>query len=440
MASAAVSYGVWSFVLLILVFGGDLAGCILMSQRRSTTAAFRIRHPTITIMFTLTLALFLAVKNFVTQVFPEKSYLLWDVIASVNLAGFCPSLYFIRTWKIVFDSETLSARSRRSIVAHSWYLSHQTAGSEDLLFWAVLVSFALHNIAGVIIAAAGNVIFSTAADGYTLTESKAGIAAFVSVIFYTIASFVLGLRVGVAIPSSETYFWLRIEICASLFAVAVFACVWFAMTINGRTSDALIFLNLVCALVLVSNVVVTIIGSSRDGKQARMFNSSNPTPLRKTVQSRQSATSPAKEADLERLRNKYNAGIHLRELFEETELMEKFRQFLEAEFSSENLLFLEDVVRFRHLCKDAPESRVKEKSKVVFDKYLAKNAPYQINLDSSIIHDLRTVYFAGNATATMFDEAEKEILDLLEKDAFRRFLQSLNFKYMSMSESRLSGV
>eukprot|EP00475_Leptophrys_vorax_P030361 TRINITY_DN45433_c0_g1_i1.p1 TRINITY_DN45433_c0_g1~~TRINITY_DN45433_c0_g1_i1.p1 ORF type:complete len:472 (-),score=98.53 TRINITY_DN45433_c0_g1_i1:61-1383(-) len=433
MSSSSVGYGVWSMFLLLLVFGGNIGGCVLMSQRRTTTSAFRIRHPYLTMLFTLSLALFLAVKNFVNKVYPSSSFLLWDVIASLFLAGFCPFLYFLRTWKILFDSETLAARSRRAMVVHSWFLSHQSIGSEEFLFWAVLVAFGVHAIAGVIVAASIGAILNTTNDGITFSTRGAAIAAFLILMVLVIVSFVMGIRVGVAVPQSETYFWLRIEILSTLLTVIVFSCIWIAMIVKGRADDAMVFLNVATALVLTINVVITVLGSAREGKQARMFNAT----IRKSVTKKPSA-SPATEQDLERLRQKYPQGMGIQVLFEEVELLEKFRIYLEQELATENLLFYEDVERFKHICKDSPEARVKEKAKNLFDKYLAKNAPYQINLDADTVRDLRTMYFSGNVTPTMFDEAQKEILDLMEKDTFRRFLQSHRFTYMSMSESRLS--
>ncbi|XP_043940659.1 regulator of G-protein signaling 8-like [Protopterus annectens] len=96
-----------------------------------------------------------------------------------------------------------------------------------------------------------------------------------------------------------------------------------------------------------------------------------------------------------------------------------FRNFLQTEFSEENIEFwvaCEDFKKTKMSAKIAP------KAHNIFTEFIGIQAPKEINLDShtreQIIADLKS------PTLSCFDVAQKRIYSLMEKDSYPRFLKS----------------
>ncbi|XP_054157243.1 ras guanine nucleotide exchange factor R-like [Oppia nitens] len=104
-----------------------------------------------------------------------------------------------------------------------------------------------------------------------------------------------------------------------------------------------------------------------------------------------------------------------------------FRAFLSREFSEENIEFWMACEEF----KKCRQSKLSQKSRKIFDDFLAVKAPKEVNLDPK----LRTVIMQTLATPArnMFDLAQRKIQGLLESDAYLRFLQSELYKDLIIS-------
>ncbi|KAF7202830.1 regulator of G-protein signaling 4 [Nothobranchius furzeri] len=95
-----------------------------------------------------------------------------------------------------------------------------------------------------------------------------------------------------------------------------------------------------------------------------------------------------------------------------------FTSFLKSEFSQEN-------VDFWTACEDyrkTPPSKMATKAKQIYQQYVAADAPNEVNLDATTRDKTRQE--VENGSPACFDEAQKMIYALMEKDSYRRFLKS----------------
>ncbi|XP_033821592.1 regulator of G-protein signaling 5-like [Periophthalmus magnuspinnatus] len=95
-----------------------------------------------------------------------------------------------------------------------------------------------------------------------------------------------------------------------------------------------------------------------------------------------------------------------------------FSSFLRSEFSEENLMFWEACEEY----KKSPASQLQSRAVKIYQQYIEADAPNEVNLDAAT-RDL-TKQNLDRACPTCFDEAQKMIYLLMEKDSYRRFLHS----------------
>ncbi|PRP75714.1 regulator of G-protein signaling 21 [Planoprotostelium fungivorum] len=96
-----------------------------------------------------------------------------------------------------------------------------------------------------------------------------------------------------------------------------------------------------------------------------------------------------------------------------------FRTFLKTEFSVENLNFYLAVERYRAI---TDESTRKTKAEEIFNSYIKPNAPQELNIDQSILEDIRKKM--DHPTVQLFDPVQSAIHVLMRDDSFPRFLKS----------------
>jgi hypothetical protein len=137
-----------------------------------------------------------------------------------------------------------------------------------------------------------------------------------------------------------------------------------------------------------------------------------------------------------------------------------FMEFCEGEFSSENLSFWNAVNLFKHrfgqnidgqlleaqkhalmreehngvkflLPPDTVSSELTSAALSIFDNYVCLDSPYQVNLSqanqrltSESAELLKNGQLNGQQALKMFNEAQTEILQLMQADSFSRFLKS----------------
>lgn len=95
-----------------------------------------------------------------------------------------------------------------------------------------------------------------------------------------------------------------------------------------------------------------------------------------------------------------------------------FGNFLKSEFSEENLDFWEACEDYK---KSAP-SEMQSRAKQLYLQHVEADAPQEVNLDAMTREETRQN--VQNACPSCFNEAQKMIYTLMEKDSYRRFLKS----------------
>uniref|UniRef100_A0A803TF74 RGS domain-containing protein n=2 Tax=Anolis carolinensis TaxID=28377 RepID=A0A803TF74_ANOCA len=100
-----------------------------------------------------------------------------------------------------------------------------------------------------------------------------------------------------------------------------------------------------------------------------------------------------------------------------------FHAFLESEFSEENLDFWMACEEYRKLrgCE-----KLQENARKIYDEYVTIQAPKEVNLDSQT-RDItnRNILLP---TRSCFEQAQRRIFGLMEKDSYPRFLRSLVYQ------------
>ncbi|XP_075692525.1 regulator of G-protein signaling 3-like isoform X2 [Rhinoderma darwinii] len=96
-----------------------------------------------------------------------------------------------------------------------------------------------------------------------------------------------------------------------------------------------------------------------------------------------------------------------------------FRVFLQSEFSEENLEFWLACEDYR---ETHPNFILHSKARKIHQHYIAFQSPKEVNLDAST-REL-TEHNLLLPTRTAFDEAQRRIYGLMERDSFPRFLRS----------------
>ncbi|XP_076436871.1 uncharacterized protein LOC143276267 isoform X2 [Babylonia areolata] len=98
--------------------------------------------------------------------------------------------------------------------------------------------------------------------------------------------------------------------------------------------------------------------------------------------------------------------------------VELFRGFLRSEFSEENLEFWIAVEEFK-LVKPRKVTSVAFK---IYSNFVEEQAPREINVDSGT--RLRTLANLDTPCKSVFEEAQRKVQALMEKDSYPRFLES----------------
>ncbi|XP_053159632.1 regulator of G-protein signaling 2-like [Hemicordylus capensis] len=108
-----------------------------------------------------------------------------------------------------------------------------------------------------------------------------------------------------------------------------------------------------------------------------------------------------------------------------------FRSFLESEFSEENLDFWMACEDYRKLrgCDQLQDSARK-----IYDQYITIQAPKEVNLDSQT-RDVtnRNILLP---TRSCFEQAQRRIYGLMEKDSYPRFLRSIVYQALTHSHGQ----
>jgi hypothetical protein len=104
----------------------------------------------------------------------------------------------------------------------------------------------------------------------------------------------------------------------------------------------------------------------------------------------------------------------------------KFTEFLQREFSIENLQFYTEVQAFKKLDPTASNVKaIKSHSSMIIKIYVAPGCVSQVNLDYKVVDDLIKANTAlangGDIDLNFYDHAADAIFSLMERDSFPRF-------------------
>ena len=118
----------------------------------------------------------------------------------------------------------------------------------------------------------------------------------------------------------------------------------------------------------------------------------------------------------------------------------QLRAFCAKEYSSENVDFWVAVEQFRdrhqHLSENADPAelkRVYEQGKLIFNDFIGAGAPREVNIPSSIASKIQ-VLPKNSVPMNFFDDAQREVYELMARDTFSRFKTELKEKYSSLNE------
>ncbi|VDL64340.1 unnamed protein product [Hymenolepis diminuta] len=96
-----------------------------------------------------------------------------------------------------------------------------------------------------------------------------------------------------------------------------------------------------------------------------------------------------------------------------------FREFLQGEFSDENLEFWIACQKYKNL---TDVSLQKRRAQEIYDGFIAFQSQREVNLDCET--RIQTEARLAQAELDLFDASQKRIEALMEKDPYRRFLRS----------------
>ncbi|XP_068446153.1 regulator of G-protein signaling 4 [Clinocottus analis] len=107
-----------------------------------------------------------------------------------------------------------------------------------------------------------------------------------------------------------------------------------------------------------------------------------------------------------------------------------FTNFLRSEFSEENMEFWVACEDY----KKSEPSKLASRAQQLYQQHVKADAPSEVNLDAVTREE--TMRNLENACPTCFNDAQKMIYTLMERDSYRRFLAS---KLMQDVEHRPAG-
>ncbi|XP_067892611.1 regulator of G-protein signaling 4-like [Heterodontus francisci] len=109
----------------------------------------------------------------------------------------------------------------------------------------------------------------------------------------------------------------------------------------------------------------------------------------------------------------------LQQLISHKDGLAAFTEFLQSEYSEENIKFWLACEEYRK-CKSP--AKLASKAKKIFNEYIAVESPREVNLESQIREETRKNIL--EPTSSCFDEAQSKIQILMQKDSYPRFLKS----------------
>ncbi len=123
-----------------------------------------------------------------------------------------------------------------------------------------------------------------------------------------------------------------------------------------------------------------------------------------------------------------SAQMHIEHVLAHSRGRELFKSYLEKEFSQESLQFYEKGEEFARTFS-SKEVKVRDaEARHIYEEYVCENAPQQINISAKNKDRITALIKMGKIEVDIFQEAEVEVLNMLDRDNLRRFRNSSDFE------------
>lgn len=142
---------------------------------------------------------------------------------------------------------------------------------------------------------------------------------------------------------------------------------------------------------------------------------------------------------------------NLLEIISTTKGYQSFMQFLQSEYSQENLLFWSAVEDLKTAAAAAAAAQVERdidlrpEARRVYDKYIAPNAAQQVNLSAKVsngyIKEIKDPFLSPERLFFICEAAQNEVLAMVQKDSFSRYMKSegyITLKFQVMTAANKS--
>ena len=116
--------------------------------------------------------------------------------------------------------------------------------------------------------------------------------------------------------------------------------------------------------------------------------------------------------------------VGLDELLKHNESVKIYKEFLEEMHGEENLRFYEAAAKFRMKYEDMTENKIKSKAESIVKQFLLDSAVEAVNAPHNIYKQVEDDLQKWPIPATIFDDAMKEIYNLMDRDLYQRFKKS----------------
>jgi len=123
---------------------------------------------------------------------------------------------------------------------------------------------------------------------------------------------------------------------------------------------------------------------------------------------------------------KQDANLMIANLLHDEKFRNDFSKFLMLQLCIENLLFWEVVDSWKSSYTDQKQLQ----AKAIFDKFIAVDAPFAVNIGYETRKALENTFRSQNVNESMFDSAQREVEELMENDSMMHFLRSPFFRQL----------
>ena len=136
----------------------------------------------------------------------------------------------------------------------------------------------------------------------------------------------------------------------------------------------------------------------------------------------------------------------LEQILQDPEAHHTFKDFLTSEFSVENLMFYEAVQEFQEDFEADIPNENQELAQRIYNDFIAVGSPFQVNLPATVVSPLAQMLRPQLLSTSpiiaqhiqqqrmqqihqnIFDEAVRNILELMKRDSYQRFIRSRYYR------------